>query len=270
MKRYRLTKFFLDTSRNIFNQPAGEHIDKAKEGLRSWLVAKYGTANFDEKFVRYMALQKPVFSVVSEHIQLLEDICGAYVQGNMYSALTGACCLGERIFNDIIFRIKDDFKTSEHYKKIYNKGSIIDWPLAIQILFDWKVIDSETKEKYKELYNLRTESVHYQQKQQDLEKLSLNAINVVNFIVERIFGVGPHRKDILLYFDVPGEVYIRKSAERNPIVKEYYIPSSSLVGPNFRMENAGKIGSFRIIDQKYEDKEITDQEFINLRKGIKK
>lgn len=268
MKRYRLCNFFLDTSRNIFKHPAGK-LEKIKQGMQADLVSVYGSLNIDEKFTRYMEVKKPAISIIAEHTHLLEDICKSYVQGNLYSALTGACCLGERIFNNIIFKVMDDFKSSKHYKDVYDRGSIIDWARAIRILSDWKIIDKETKEKYLELYKLRTDSVHYQKKEQNLIAMSLNAINIINFIINKLFGVGPHRKDILLYFDAPGEIFIKKEAEGDPMVKAFYIPCCALVGPRFKMESGDKLGQFKIVDLEYKKKEISDDEFVQLRKEFK-
>ena len=238
--------------------------------MRALLISRYGDQNFDAKLTRYMELEKPAISIIVEHTDLLEDICNSYVQGNFYSALTGACCLGERIFNDIIFKVMRDFKSSKHYKYVYSKGSIINWEKAIKILSDWEIIDEETKNAYDELYNLRKESVHYQSKEQDFVKISLKAINIINFIINKLFGIGPHRNDILIYFEVPGELFIKKEAEQAPIVKAFYIPCSILVGPRFRLEAVEQPGHFKIVDhEKYEEREISDDEFVKLRNVFK-
>lgn len=189
-------------------------MEKIKEEMRASLISRYGNQNFDEKFARFMELEKPAISVIAKHTHLLEDICSSYIQGNLYSALTGACCLGERIFNDIIFKVMDDFKSSKHYKDVYDKGSRTNWEKAISILSDWGLIDSETEAKYNELYKLRKDSVHFQKKDQDLASMSLAAINIVNLIVNKLFGIGPHRKDILIYFEVPGELFIKKELNK--------------------------------------------------------
>jgi len=268
MKRYRILKFYLDATRGIFRNYSnpGVAMAVAKKEMEGSLKADYGEFNFDEKFRRYMELEKPVLSIVEEHSQLLEDICNSYVSGYFYSALTGACCLGERIFNSVIFKVMDDFKSSPWYKKIYNKRSIIDWELAIQILTDWQIVDEELCRKYLKLMRLRHESIHYQKKEQDAEKMSLEATNLVNFIILRLFGINERRKDILLYFDVPGEIFIRKDAEKISLVKVFYIPCGVLVGPRYEVDNNSASGKFTISDNHtYENKKITDLEFVKLR-----
>ncbi len=270
MKRYRISNFSLDIGRDIFKQPAQGEMARITEGLKTWLISKYGTQSFDQKFNRYIQLEKPVISIIAEYTHLLEDVCSSYIQGNLYSSLTGACCLGERIFNDILFKVMDDFKSSSHYKDMYNRGSIIDWEKAIEILSDWHLINNETQEKYTELYKLRTNSVHYQKKEQDLTTMSLSAINAINFIINKIFALGQHQKDMLIYFEVPGEIFIKKEAEKNPLVKAFFIPCSILVGPTHRMEPGQQLGQFKIIDtEKYEDREISDAQFVKLRNEFK-
>lgn len=267
MKRYRLTNFFLDTSRGIFKSPQESGVmEVLREKMKDEIVSKYGSRNFEKKFERLMELEKPAISILVEDTMLLNDVCDTYISGNFYCAITGTCCLGERIFNNIISKVKEDFRASKYYKEIYDKGSIIDWDKAITILFDWKIIDSDIRKMYLRLYKLRTESVHFQKREQDIKSMSLEAINIVNCIINKLFAVDAHRKDALLYFDVPGEVFIRKKAEHDPIIKAFYLPCSVLVGPSFSTASGDTPGTFKIIDLgTYADGEISDDEFVRLR-----
>jgi hypothetical protein len=96
--------------------------------------------------------------------------------------------------------------------------------------------------------------------------MSLKAINIVNFIINKLVTIGPHRKDILIYFEVPGEIFIRKDAEKDPIVKAFFIPCSILVGPKYKTVSGNKPGEFKIIDEEvYKKKEISDSQFVKLR-----
>jgi hypothetical protein len=265
MKRYRILNFSIDATRN-FPIPDKSTIKKEMEES---LKSRYGIFDFDEKFERYMALEKPVLSVVEEHTYFLEDICDSYVCGYLYSSLTGACCLGERIFNNVIFKVMDDFKTSSWYKLVFGKarrgGSIIDWEDGIQILRDWNIINDEVQKKYLQLRELRNESVHYQIKDQDLDQMAIEAINIVNFIIRYLFEMSQNRKDILLWFDVPGEVFLKKSAESDPMVRAFYIPCSCLVGP-YHKTDSDRNGNLNVSDQyPYKLQEISDEEFIRLR-----
>ncbi|TSD01292.1 MAG: hypothetical protein Athens071426_693, partial [Parcubacteria group bacterium Athens0714_26] len=225
MKRYKILSLAIDTSRGIFrgSSSEGSAIAIAKKEMENEIKSRFGVFEYDNKFKRYMALEKPVLSVVEEHTYLLEDICDAYVRGSLYSALTGACCLGERIFNNVIFKVMEDFKSSPWYKIVYAKnrrnGSIVEWEDGIKILHSWNIINAEVLKKYLRLKELRNESVHFQKKNQDLESMSLEAINIISFIISSLFSLDQNRKDILLWFDVPGEIFLKKAAENDPMVK---------------------------------------------------
>jgi hypothetical protein len=263
MKRYRLREFALDATQNIFNMPNNTPmIEKQKQETKKYLVSRFGEMDFDNKFKRYMEIKKPILGIVEEYWYLLNEIVDAYVSGYFYPALTGACCLGERIFNVMILKLRPYYKSNKFYKDIYNKNSFNDWKRAIDILKDWQVIDNKVENVYRSLGEIRHESVHYHNKEQDLRKITIDAINNINFIADRIFGI-LNRKDILLLFDVPGEIYIRKEAEKIPAVREFYIPSAFLVGYKHITTDSQKI-----IDEKYVDREISDEQFVNLRKSF--
>lgn len=263
MKRYRITTFFIDTTRNWFKLAAeNKNVDSAivAEQAQRLIVPQFGDRNFEQKYKRFMELEMPSLTVVGEYRLLLDDISNCYVFGSLYSALTGACCLGERIFNDVILIIRDDYKSSPWYKTIYRSGSIIDWEKAITILKDWGIIDDETEVKYLRLAKLRNDSIHYQPKTQDVAAMALEALNLVNAIVEKLFS--SWRSDILL---VGSEVYIKKEAEHLPLVKAFYIPCASYVGYKYRIDAGNSPQGVIIDDSIYEDREITDEEFLRLR-----
>ena len=62
-------------------------------------------------------------------------------------------------------------------------------------------------------------------------------------VIAEIFGV-INRRDIFLVFDVPGEVWMRSSAEATPFVKEFVLQHC------YQRDNrpAGRIGSAHIWD----------------------
>ena len=64
---------------------------------------------------------------------------------------------------------------------------------------------------------------------------------------------------------LPGEPYIAKAAEEVPFVKRVYLPSCKLVGPRHQLEI--RDGRFLVHDEfPYEDREVSDEEFGQLRK----
>ena len=65
-----------------------------------------------------------------------------------------------------------------------------------------------------------------------------------------------------------GEFYIKKSWENNPFIKTVYLPNCRLVGPFHRIETATTESKiiFKIVDShQYENKEITDSDFVKMR-----
>lgn len=265
MKRHRFLTFSLDTTRNFFKGDIqAPLLEKYKEEQRQDINQKYGLVQFDKKFDRWLSIPKPNISVVDEHTHLLQDIEDSYILGSLYSALTGACCLGERIFNQIILRVKQSYCLKPEYKFIYKKESINDWNLGINVLFNWGIINSETKNRYQRLAGLRTASVHFQNKEQDLSLMAKEAIFLINEIVSDLFELNKD-KSFLLWFNVPGELYLKKEAEQDPFIRAFYIPCAPLVGYKHTIENTPDM-RLKVLDKnEYMDKEVSDEEFVILR-----
>ena len=253
MKRYRSINFFIDCIRNVPNQ----------QEIRNFVISRYGDSDIENKYKRYISFRPPSLRVIMEYHALLQEIEDSYVDGLYYPSLTSACCLGERIFNILILRLRDYYKTSEHYKHIYQKESFNDRTKSIEILCDWKVINSDDiKTKYEELQKIRHGVIHFN-KLEDIEVKAINALRIIYDITTYFFAVGS-RKDI--YFWCPGEIYVKKEAEQIPFIKEMILPHCYLVGYGHRIE---RINNQNVLkdDTAYDNKEISDEEFIELRKG---
>lgn len=255
MKRYRCAKFFIDCIRNIR--------DRGK--IKEHVTSLYGNADIQEKLKRYLSFKPPSLRVIPQYHDLLQEIEDSYVYGLYYPTLTSACCLGERIFNMLIIRLRHYYKKSKHYKHIYNKESFDDWKKSIDILWDWKVITSkDIRTKYRKLASIRHNVIHFN-RLKDIEVKALDVLAIVYDITTYFFAVG-HREDI--YFWCPGEVYIRKEAEQNPFVREMILPHCSLVGYEHRIESVNNQLIARD-NNIYEQKEISDGQFADLRKGFR-
>lgn len=265
MKRYRFMKFMIDTTRNIFRvEGAGAVSASMREEQRGRFGQKYGTEDFDGKFGRWMSIPKSVISVIDEHTQLLEDIERAYITGSLYSALTGACCLGERIFNQIIRRTRESYKAHPQYKRV-NNDSINKWDLAIETLKKWDILEPDTEKKYRQLAKLRNDSVHFQPKEQDIRAMAREAIELINGIIDDLFGIRSGNKYVS-WCEVPGEMYLRKEYETVPFVREFYLPAAMLVGYKHKIEPTPE-RHYRVRDDfAYPDTEVSDSEFVRLRK----
>lgn len=255
MKRYRSTNFFIDCIRNLPNQ----------QEIKNFVISRYGESDIENKYKRYISFRPPSFRMITEYHELLQEIEDSYVYGLYYPSLTSACCLGERIFNILILKLRGYYKKSKYYKQIYNKESFNDWTKAIEILCDWNVIDSaDIKAKYEELQEIRHGVIHFN-KLGDIEGKAINALKIIYDITAYFFAVGS-RKDI--YFWCPGEIYIKKEAEQVPFVREMILPHCYLVGYGHRIESINKQGVLKdnIV---YEKKDINDEEFIELRKSLR-
>jgi len=265
MKRYRFFQFNIDSSRNLYTANIPEPIKtEYQEQHEEFLRAEYGTNNFDHKFDHWREIPTPVLSVLGEHTQLLKDIERAYVSGGLYPAMTGACCLGERIFNQVILSVRDEYKSHEHYKEIHKYQTIIKWELGIETMSNFGIISDETAAKYRELHQIRIQGVHFQAKTQDLGALAKRAIELINGIVADMFGIVPQNRCIS-WCEVPGEIYLRKEYESDPFVKKFYLPATVLVGYKHRVATENGKNVLRDASD-YPDTEISDEEFVRLRK----
>lgn len=262
MKRFRCLSFQLDGTRNIYNS---NFRSEEKKFQRKELESKYGEYDIEAKIQRWLSIPKAPILFINEATSLALDIERAYVFGNFYSGLTGACCLGERIFNQIILQVRNDYTETNIYKirKSIRKDTIFNWIDAIDALYEWGIISEETKGDYEKLYKLRTESVHYQDKPQDLEIMAVQAIKTIFKILSSLFGYFENKKYLLL-FDCPGEIYVRKEYEDNPFVRGFILSTSYKVG--YKHSVVVKDESFIFEDNNvYDNKEISDEEFIKLR-----
>ena len=271
MKRYRICYFDFDSRAHTL-EPVQEHWeDKVKEQhienqkkTIEGLKAKYGEWNLELKVKNFIDLNFKPFSVAAFHNKFLEQIRNAYVVGSYYPALTGACALGERILNHMIILLRDYHKDTPEYKKVYRKDSFNYWPQAIDALESWGELLPGAASKFRDLIEKRNRAIHFNSETDHNDKaLSLKAIHLIQEIVSiqfSAFGAQPW------FFCVPGEIYIKKEWEDKPLIKHIFIPNSLLVGPKHTVESI--IPKLVVNDQfEYEDKEISDEEFIALRQN---
>ncbi len=262
MKRYRFTNFVIDSNRSLLKQPRGVS-EELRQQILAELRIRYGDTNFKDKLERYLELETENIKIFTEYHEILYEAQDSYICGYYYPSLTASCCLGERIFNILILKLRDYYKHSQIYKKIYSKNLIQDWELAINVLKDWNLIGDELANDYFKLHEVRIENVHLKGFR-DFRSEARFALQQIMKITDALFSL---RKDI--FFWVPGEPYIRKDKEEEPIVKEFFIPNCKLLGykhPAPRLETLPE-GIVFIFDDPYdyEHREITDEEFKRLR-----
>lgn len=269
MKRYRIFSFDFDSRAQSLEPVQDQWDEKAKElhiqnreKIIKGLAEQFGNSSIEQKVKNFQDLKFKPFSVAAFHNKFLDQIRNSFVVGGYYPALTGACALGERILNHMVLLLRDYHKASPEYKKLYRKQSFDYWPVAIDALESWGELLPEAAEKFRDLNDKRNHAIHFNPETDHNDReLALQAVHLVQDIVSvqfSAFGTQPW------YFCVPGEMYIKKEWEERPLIKHIFIPNSVLVGPKHRVESM--IPKIIVNDRfEYEDREISDEEYIELR-----
>lgn len=274
MKRYRVFGFDYDT-RAISLEPVQEQWDEQVKTLHEenrkktieGLIHQFGDWSSEAKIQNFIDLGTKPFSIMAYHNGFLEQVRNSFVVGSYYPSLTGACALGERILNHLIITLRDYYKTTPEYKRVFKKSSFDNWTLIIDILTKWKILLPEATNKFRELSGKRNKAIHFNiETERNARQLALEAIKLLQQIIANQFsGFGTQP----WFFWVPGECYIKKEWERKPFVKHVYIPNCGYVGYKHRVES---VTPQWIVNDKFEYPEgsLTDEEFAELRKSSNK
>ena len=269
MKRYRITSMDFDSrahglepAQDQWEQKTKDLHERNRQQALAHFKLEFGEHNLDVKVQNFIDLKFKPFSVMAFHNKFLHQTRNAFVAGSYYPSLTAACSLGERILNHLILTFRDYFVDTPEYKKVYRKSSFDNWTLAIEILVSWKILLPSPAAQFHSLNEKRNRALHFNPETDHNDReLALSAIHLLQEIISgqfSAFGSQPWM------FIVPGESYIKKDWEENPFVKHVYLPNCVLVGPNHKVESV--IPKFVINDRdEYEDRIITDEEFIDLR-----
>ncbi|RJP65942.1 MAG: hypothetical protein C4532_17100 [Candidatus Abyssobacteria bacterium SURF_17] len=276
MKRYRIFNCDFDSRALILAEEQEwtseireqwqDSISKIKEGL----IAEFGVNNATIKIGNFIDLGPAPFSVVSFHNKFFAQIRYAFTIGAYYPALTGACCLGERILNHLILGLRDDYKKTAEYKKVYRKDSIDNWDLAIKTLESWEILLPDVVGWFRELKGFRDRMIHFTlDTDKDDRQLSLSVIKKLAQIIDGQFPGSQFAVLRAPWFieGIPGESYIKKSWENNPFVKRIYLPNCRLVG--FQHKVVQLLPKLIVNDDfPYKAEKISDSEFAELRNSV--
>jgi hypothetical protein len=274
MKRYRVLSMDFDTRANILSVEIKENWEPRvkemwennKKQILQELAIIYGPDNFEQKKNNFLELGAAPFSVISFHNKFLRQSRDAFVFGCYYPSLTATCALGERILNHLLITMRDHYKKTNEYKTVWKKPSFDNWPLAINVLKAWSVLLPNVAVKYMELKKLRDrKAIHFDPATDNNDRqLALEAIKLLSEIIQEqfsSFGTQPW-----FIKNAPGVSFIKKEFEDTPFIKEIYLKNCAKVGPNHKLEHSPK--GFIVNDlNKYEEKEISDEEFIELFKS---
>lgn len=276
MKRYRILSFDFDSRVHVLTTEIRdeweEHIRENhllnRRKTQEAIIYEFGISEYHQKRQNFIDLGPKPWSILAFHNKFQSQIREAFIIGAYYPSLTAACTLGERILNHLVIKLRDYFRSSDYYKQIYRKKSFDKWELPISALESWSVLLPEVTKLFREFNELRNRSIHFSPETDNNDReLALEAIKYLSEIIQKQFGsFGPQPWFIP---NAKGEAYICKSAETEPFVKEIYLPRCAYVGPKNRVVEI-RDGRFIINDEnEYEDREISDEEFLELRESSK-
>ena len=270
MKRHRIVGFDFD-SRALLLEPVSDaasdeakalHIANQKR-IVGQLQSSFGATGFEEKKRRFVQLGLKPFSVVAFHNRFLREARNSYVSGYSYAALTAISSLGERVLNHLVLGLRDQFKGTSSYRKVYRKDSFDNWSVAIDALVDWGVLTKNAEVAFRDLEKRRNFALHFNvEVEERTEEFALEAIRAFEKVVTSQFGALSESPWI---FWVPGETYICREAETNPFVKLVYLPNCMFVGPHHTIWSVVPLVAE---DVHYPNTGISDDEFTQMRKAF--
>jgi hypothetical protein len=244
-RRYLPLLFTFDTRNHFLDSEDKEHewepdIRKQWQANRRQvtvgLVNEFGPVDFETKFTDYRALGVAPMSVAALHNVFMAQIRTAFVAGAYYPALVAAGALGERMLNQLVVLLRDDYEghpaTTD---EIASWRSFTKWSQCTDALAGWGVLSDELVDQFTELGKLRHRAVHYNRvlDNTDARDAAAAAIRLIQDIIQELFpplGAPPRFID-----GTTGHTYLSLAAEKQPLIKHFYLPASVLVSPRFEM-----------------------------------
>lgn len=206
-----------------------------KRVVREGLLHDYGVANGGRKIEDFIALGPAPWSVTAMHNEVMRAVRDAFVAGAYYPALLGAAGLGERILNQLVLELRDDYQDHPQTRRVAKKSSIDDWTASIEALRGWGVLAPTAVSKYKRLHRLRIAAVHYVTPtlDQTARAEALEAIRLLQEIVQEVFS--PHTGEHYIE-GTAGVFFVRLEAKSLPFVRRFLVPASTLVSPHHELD----------------------------------
>ncbi len=277
MKRYRVLEHDFDTRATWLTMEIKDdwedHIKEmwrdGQEGIKQGLILEYGLDDAEAKLRNFIDLGPRPFPVIAYHNRFAKQARQSFVVGGYYPALVSMCALGERILNHLMLGLREEFKHTSQYKRVYRQESFDNWDLMIDILEAWQVLVPNAAEAFRQLKDIRSRrAIHFDSAtDHDDRNLALVAVRRLDEVIAVQFGVLGSEP-----WFIPGvrggECYVKKDLEDDPFVRLVYLPDSYVVGPSHRLEPTGEPAGdqLTVIDESdYEDRDISDEEFRRLR-----
>ena len=215
------------------------------------LQLQYGPDRFFQKLENFKEIGALPASVISYHNDFFRQIRDSFVQESYYTALTGACALGERIYSHLIFDLRNSYSAPDFYKDVKNKNSFQNWDKAIKCLETWGVFQEPV---------ISQEFLHFGADiYKNLRNDALKALRHLSKIIELQFS--GHNRPCM----IENTRFIKKSFESIPFIQRYYLPQCPLVSPDHNLLRLNNGGWLVFDRENYEDKEVSDREYASLR-----
>jgi hypothetical protein len=254
-----------DTRAYVFEEPGEGWVEEARrlhlesrERAKAGLAHEFGPDRLDRKIEDFVAIGVKPFSILAYHNHFFDQVRRAFVIGAYYPALVGACALGERILNHLTLDLRDLYKRTPEYKRVYRKDSFDNWQIPIDVLEAWNVLLPKAVSEFRALMGLRHRSIHFNASSYaTLREDALAAICHMRKIIDQQFTAFGDRPWFIM--GTKGHVFIKREWEQNPFVKTYYLPTCPFVGPHFAISFDQGLSFHDHTD--YGDGEWTDDEF---------
>lgn len=266
-RRYLSWTFDFDTRALLLKEEIQEQWEEQvkelhkenRKRLRAGLAFEFGEAVLDQKIQNFMDIDTKPFSVIAYHNGFFHQIRQAFVIGSYYPALVGACTLAERVLNHLIIDLREHYRGTPEYQRVYRKNSFDDWRLPIETLEAWGVLLPEALAEFLLLMPLRHRSVHFNpETYRNLRDDALGAVLHVRKIIESQFGTWGLKPWLIP--GTLGHAFIKKECEGHPFIQTYFVPNCPFVGPLFAMK-PGPQGCSFYDRENYGSGHWTDDEF---------
>lgn len=270
-RRYMVHAMSFDTRAHVLNTAIEDTWESEiqqqwrnnRHAVRQGLIHEFGNADHERKISDFAALGTAPWSIVDLHNEFIAQIRAAFTIGAYYPALVASGALGERILNQLIVRLRDDYASHPATVNVADARSFSNWRTCITALEAWGVLDREMAEKFGKLNHMRNRAIHYGEhlNNSDARQDALASVLLIQDIVERLFA--PIGGPPIFISGTKGHSFIGRVSEDIPLVKEFYLPACVLVSPKFEMRPTVH-GWFEVFDDDtYQDRfsELSDEEF---------
>lgn len=141
-------------------------------------------ADFEEKVDRFLEIPGGIFPADMPYFSIYSELIQLYTNGLYYSAVVLAGVLCERICYDILSSL--DLKVNQAKLTPGQIAWLFKLNLAdvINLLYEWKLVKDETKEKMHQIRDTRSRYIHPEKTQPNAEQDSLEMIKRISTILK--------------------------------------------------------------------------------------